>query len=514
MGRRRRPEALAPDTNGGDADVIEKTKIWVIFSTSRLDHRGAWDAEDIQQKVMSNEEMLDQIAQVCEDVEFIGPVNLIDEERLDQVRRAHYGTTAEERTFQAETHSIARERAETTLESIKTSPEVAGVLIFGPPSEELIQTGLPIVAVFPMWGMWMAGFDFQGYKGRKVVTSCLPVVRDADPTVFAERVEDIAAKIRIIQAIAGLKHLRILDVTDRPVLGSYENGFGDKQEYERVFLENLEAFGPETVPVPQSELFEATWKADEQEAERVAHGWIEKVVGLKGTVEPEVVKSARVYLAMKELMGRHDCQAITTEGYGVFASYVKGPIPSQGLASSQLYTEGITATSECLLNSLLTQHMGLQITGRPGFNGDYIVDPFHHIAVVGHCEGALNPYGDDSQSSYVIRNLPRWEKGEGGACVQINYPHNETVTLAQISIHDKKLAVSTGKAVPGTKFFADWDDLACRTKIAVETNTEALLASLDWQTFGVHRVVFYGDFRQEIKDLAALMGFEVIKEDG
>jgi hypothetical protein len=113
----------------------------------------------------------------------------------------------------------------------------------------------------------------------------------------------------------------------------------------------------------------------------------------------------------------------------------------------------------------------------------------------------------------VIRNLPRWKKGEGGACVQINFPHNEAVTLAQISMHDKKLSVSTGKAVPGTQFFADWDDLACRTKIAVETNTKARLENLDWQTFGVHRVVFYGDLRQEFKDLAALMGFQVIEED-
>jgi len=493
--------------------MSEKTKIHVIFPTSGLDHRGAWDAEDVQRKVMSNEEMLGEIAQACEDVEFISPVNLVDEERLDRVSRSHYGMTAEELSFHAETHSIARQRAKSTLESITNAPEVAGVLVFGPPSGELIQIGLPIVAVFPMWGTWMAGFDFQGYKGKKVVTSCLPVVRDADQAVFFARVDDIAAKIRVIQAIDGLKHLRILDITDRPVLGSYENGFGDKEEYERVFLENLEAFGTEIVPLPQSELFEAAWKADEQEAERVARGWIERAVGLKGTVEAEVVKSARVYLAMKSLMGRHDCQAITTEGYGVFANYAKGPIPSQGLASSQFYTDGITATSECLFNSLLTQHMGLRMTGRPGFNGDYIVDPFNRIAVVGHCEGALNPYGDDRQSSYVIRNLPRWKKGEGGACVQINYPHNEAVTVAQVSVHDKKLAVSTGRAVSGTKFFADWDDLACRTKIAVETNTEALLANLDWQTFGVHRVLFYGEFRQAFKDLATLMGFEAIEED-
>ena len=47
----------------------------------------------------------------------------------------------------------------------------------------------------------------------------------------------------------------------------------------------------------------------------------------------------------------------------------------------------------------------------------------------------------------------------------------------------------------------------------METNTKARLENLDWQTFGVHRVVFYGDWRQEFKDLAALMGFQVIEED-
>lgn len=493
--------------------MSEKTKIYTVFATSGLDHRGAWDPEDLQQKVMSNQELLGEIDQACEDVEFIGPINLVDEERLDQISRSHYGITAADRAFQAETHTIARQRAESALEKIKNSPGLAGVLVFGPPHRELIQTGLPIVAVFPMWGAWMAGFDFQGYKGKQVVTSCLPVVRDADPTVFAARIADIAAKIKTLQAIDGLKRLRILDVTDRPILGSYENGFEDKEQYERVFLENLQPFGPEIVPAPQSELFEAIWKADDQEAKQVAHRWMEQALALKGTVEAEVVKSARVYLAMKALMDKYDCNAITTEGYGVFANYVKGPIPSQGLASTQFYTDGTTATSECLFNSLLTQHLGLRITGRPGFNGDYIIDPFNQIAVVGHCEGALNPYGDDRHSSYVIRNLPRWEKGEGGACVQINLPHNETATLAQISMHDKKLAVSTGKAVPGTQFFADWDDLACRTKVAVETNTQARLENLDWHTFGAHRVVFYGDFCQEFEDLATLMGLQVIEED-
>lgn len=491
-----------------------ETNILVIFTSSGLMHRGTWDAVDIAQKVMPNAEMLDEVARACEGVTF-KHVDLVDEERLDVISRSHYGLTPEELDNRAEVSRIARERAAAVVEDLSRSPgDIDGILTFGPPWKELIDTGLPIVAVFPMWGMWMAGFDFQSYRGKRVVTSCLPVVRDLSGAVFEARINDIATKIRAIQTLSHMKALRILDITDRPVLGSYQRGWGDPQVYEETFLENVrQVFGSEIVTIPQSELFDEVWAVSETEAQRVARMWLEEAAGIDGTVRAEVVKSARVYLAMRLLMDRYGCGAIATEGYGVFADYERGAIPSQGLAASQLYTDGITATSECLLNSLLTQHLGLHILGRPGFNGDYIIDPFNHIAVVGHCEGPFNPYGDERRSPYIIRNLPRWQENEGGACVQINYPVGETVTLAKLSMVERKLAIATGQTVSGHDFFADWDDLACRTKIAIETDTGALLSNLDWKTFGTHRVVFFGDFRQALKDLARLIGFEVVEED-
>ena len=50
-------------------------------------------------------------------------------------------------------------------------------------------------------------------------------------------------------------------------------------------------------------------------------------------------------------------------------------------------------------------------------------------------------------------------------------------------------------------------------KIAIKTNTKALIKNLGSKTFEVHRAVFYGDFREKIKDLATLIGFEVVEED-
>lgn len=71
-----------------------------------------------------------------------------------------------------------------------------------------------------------------------------------------------------------------------------------------------------------------------------------------------------------------------------------------------------------------------------------------------------------------------------------------------------------GETVSGDELFPYWDDILCRTKLAVKTDGKALLESLSWETFGNHRVAFYGDYRQKFKDLAKLIGFEVVEKDG
>ncbi|GAF73793.1 unnamed protein product, partial [marine sediment metagenome] len=127
--------------------------------------------------------------------------------------------------------------------------------------------------------------------------------------------------------------------------------------------------------------------------------------------------------------------------------------------SSQLFTEGIISTSETLIDGLITQQLGFYITGRAGFCGDYMIDPFNKIAVIMHCELPLNPYGDDRKAPYIIRNLPLWQQNKGGAAVQVNLPIGETVTVAKISMHQKKIVVFTGKSVNGEDFWEHWDDI-------------------------------------------------------
>jgi len=460
---------MAASARAGTRDV----RIYVAFPSSGLfGSTQTYPLHHPDRHVLTNEELLGAIQERCEAVEFVGDTSVED--------------------------------AATTLANVEADAEnLDGVLYFGAPTDQLIDLDLPIIAVHPLWGQWQ--YPYDAYTGRRVVTACLPLIADASEAVFSARLDRIA----------------VLVVTDKPVLGQYEpTGLQLQEEgwdeYERRYLSNLQEIGVELVACPQDEMLATMETVDQAEARDVTAQWMDEAAGIRGTNEAEIQKSASLYLAMKQMMAEYDAGAITTEGYGVFMRYPGGPIPSQGMPSSQLCTEGIVATSETLVDSLITQQLGLFITGGAGFNGDYIVDENNRKAYVGHCECPFNPYGDERRVPYAVRNLPQWpadEQEKGGASAQVFLPAGETVTVAKASVHDRKLSLFTGRTVDGEKLFPGWYDILCRTKLAIDTDAEKLLENLDWRTFGNHRVVFYGDYRQSFKDLAKLMGYEVVEKD-
>ena len=83
----------------------------------------------------------------------------------------------------------------------------------------------------------------------------------------------------------------------------------------------------------------------------------------------------------------------------------------------------------------------------------------------------------------------------------------------KISVYDRKMSLFTGKTVDGEALFKGWDDILCRTKVAIRTNADLLFRNVDWKTFGNHRVVFFGDHREKFKQIATLMGYRVVEDD-
>jgi hypothetical protein len=53
----------------------------------------------------------------------------------------------------------------------------------------------------------------------------------------------------------------------------------------------------------------------------------------------------------------------------------------------------------------------------------------------------------------------------------------------------------------------------CRSKLVAKVDAKKIQTHVYEDKFGVHKTVTFGDHREKIKDLATLMGYEVIEED-
>jgi hypothetical protein len=472
-----------------------KTRIYTIFLSDG--HPVGYDAykryhPDV--KIPENNDILNRIKKECKGVEFVGKTEPVKVE---------------------EAISFVKKRKESVDGLLIFTGQYAGV------PEGLVSTGMPIVGVKRLLDACSTQ-NFHDCEGSKVLTSVLPAHFDKNPEVYSLRIKDIAEKINLISVLSRMEGMKVLVATDLPPLGYFEPvGLQIKkgrEEYDRRYVSNLkDAFGMEFVTIPQRELFDKMRAEDEKRAREVAQRWIGEAIAVRGTNEGEIVKSAKLYLAMKGLMKEYDCDAVTVEGFGYppigYQKCVEQDLPSAGLAVAQFLTDGIAAATETLTDCLITQQMALYMTGSGGLLGDYNIDHLTNTSIVCHCEGTLRPYADERRSPFIIRNLPFFEENKGGACVETHYPVGETVTVAKISMYSKKLALFTGETVSGEELFPYWEDILGRNKVAIKTDAKALLKNVEWGTFAHHRVVFFGDYRQQFKDLAQLIRYEVLEED-
>jgi hypothetical protein len=146
-----------------------------------------------------------------------------------------------------------------------------------------------------------------------------------------------------------------------------------------------------------------------------------------------------------------------------------------------------------------------------------------------HCGAPWNPWGDDRRIPYVItdhreRDVRAHSKPGVGAVTSVLYPPNEPGTIWCIDIMTKDVLVHTGTTIANPTAHAmgltsapspykpHWNETACRTKFAIKVK-DAKKIERYVATHGVHRSGTLGDYRERIKDLAALIGLNVIEDD-
>ncbi len=211
-----------------------------------------------------------------------------------------------------------------------------GVLIIGRLDRDyrLAFTGLPTIVVYNLfefmdsqpYHLFATGKIPEesvlkggtGYKSGRILTAQLDRRNLAAPAVREAMFNDLVEKIKLMQVVKELAQTRILMVKrheDETIAsvnyrGDYNQSF--PEDFNESYLANFkELFGVEIVRVEPQEFYEAYRTADIRKAEEIADEWVRNARKVTASL-PEIIKTARAYLAFDELREKYNCTAVST----------------------------------------------------------------------------------------------------------------------------------------------------------------------------------------------------------
>lgn len=347
--------------------------------------------------------------------------------------------------------------------------------------------------------------------------------------------------------LKGAKLLTIQDYKYEKVNPLDQHGWGEVnapvKDYDRNYPKRLKDYlGIEIVKVGPDELLAEVAKVDEKKTQEVAGTWMSDATDIKVVKRKDLVRNAKLYLAVKELLRKYDADAVTMATWHLAGN--RNPEGSKTnvmfpMAILELSKEHIPCCCESLLDCMVTMMVGTHLTGgRMGFAGDVLngwafkptgARP-QDVIVVGHCGAPINPKGD-GRIPYVIRDhvIRQWGKKWAkkfdeksiSVATTVQWPTDEPATVVKFDVYRKKVSVFTGRVLDGNALYENFADHLCRNKIVVKLDhpkRSYLLPSKGdgafrswWGTWGCHQVVFYGDIKEPIKQFAALVGFKVVE---
>ncbi|MEZ3470990.1 MAG: hypothetical protein K1W40_22165 [Schaedlerella sp.] len=263
-------------------------------------------------------------------------------------------------------------------------------------------------------------------------------------------------------------------------------------------------YGFEVIKLPFREIFKYMDQITDEEAKPIA----DRIIN--GSKETKVntdwfINDVKYYLAAKKMMDIYDCNAFSTACHELCTS----EIPQERkftpcMCHSLMKDEGIPSGCEEDLNALLAMTILQYAARRPAFMGN----PNHetdellriHHAVPALC---MNGYGT-KPLEYKL-----WAfTGQGfGGKLQVDFTENEQdhVTLARFNPAGDTICVKVGQVLR-----SEYDEVYCSPYYYIQMD-DARRYMHHLAGFGHHQVLVFGDYMQELKDLAEVMNFKVLE---
>lgn len=346
-----------------------------------------------------------------------------------------------------------------------------------------------------------------------------------------------------------LKNSKLITIQDHDGINRIDQGtyyHAPIQDYDRDYPGILKKhLGVEVIVVRSTELNQQIAEIPQGEAEKIAKMWMDEATEVKNVKLHDIVRAARSYIAQRELLRKYDADAITLDtatlsfkAYGVDKLEGFGEVPmAQPLVIMELSKEHIPSCCQSHIDCLVTQMVGTYLTGGSRFTGDFLNDwafkpsgarP-ENVMIVAHCGAPVTPYGHDGLPYLIRDHIHNKSFGPDATptATTVEWPVGEVASIVKFDVYRKKVSVFTGKVLDGNALYVDFANCICRNKIVIQIddphdcymlpsnpNAGAFRQCNHWdgkhRHWGGHQVAFYGDLKPAIKELAALIGFEVV----
>jgi hypothetical protein len=256
--------------------------------------------------------------------------------------------------------------------------------------------------------------------------------------------------------------------------------------------------------IPYSEVNEAWSSADHDEALAVAEKWQRDALEIQDVSFETLVTSAAMYLGMKSVLARHSANAITINCLGGFYGGHIHAYPCLGF--HELCNEGLVGGCECDIRSAATMLAFSTLAGgRPGFISDPVIDTSKRQIIYAHCVAPNRMFGPDGETNPF--KIMTHSEDRQGASVRSILPVDYLTTTLEIKNDKKEILLHQAVAVDN-----DPDDRACRTKLCADPLGDIEKLFTMWDSWGWHRVTFYGDLKEPVLAFADRTGWKVIEE--
>jgi hypothetical protein len=352
--------------------------------------------------------------------------------------------------------------------------EVDGYVLYllglpGSPVASITASGRPVVVVNDLYG---GGIGTM--RGPRVAL------------VSSSNFEDVAQAVRTFEYIRRIRSSTLLDVVNRPP--------GEAAAI-------ADTFGTKVAVISADELNAAYERSDMAESRKWAATWMRTAEKVVEPPEEEIGKSGRMYVAMRNLLQERGAQGIAVDCLTLFYAGRMPAYPCLGFF--QLNNDGLVGACEADLQSAVTMLAMTYATGRPGYISDPVIDTSRNQIVYAHCVAPTRVFGPRGPGNpFHIRDHSEDRKG---ASIRSLMPVGHVVTSLKFVPSQKVVVMHTAKTVANID-----DDKACRTKLAAEIPDGQKM--LEGWTQGWHRVTVYGDHRNRVRTLGALLGFKVVEE--